>query len=210
MKISVLGARAIGPMLGGLLQHDAPDLEVVLIARGEHGRVLGKLALNALGYTSCLSASNFITEALANCPWREAVGLPLVDECRRVFEHARIELARIPGVPSLPRLERFIQFIFLLPQDLQRRKATEVDYTNGEIVRLAATVNIRAPMNAEVVRMVHELEERRDARSLPETKPCAASDNCRRRLSVRRSGFVVANLFSSAPSTGGQATRGIR
>jgi len=42
MKISVLGAGAIGSTLGGLLQHDAPDLEVVLIARGEHGRVLGE------------------------------------------------------------------------------------------------------------------------------------------------------------------------
>jgi ketopantoate reductase len=40
MKISVLGAGAAGSLLGGLLQHDAPDLEVALIVRGEHGRVI--------------------------------------------------------------------------------------------------------------------------------------------------------------------------
>ena len=235
MKVSVLGAGAIGSMLGGLLARDAPDLEVVLIARGEHGRVLAergrinldgpwgrwdvpvasstdpaavassqfvfvtvksqdteaaaeaaaphwgdativsiqngindhrlakfveparlamgmtatnmalvepgrvslqlggatifgppagretcgemaaseaaaqllsqirwpslrflahpnavgvrynKLAINALGYASCLSASNFITEAIAVGPWRNSVGLPIVRECDRVF-----------------------------------------------------------------------------------------------------------------------------
>jgi 2-dehydropantoate 2-reductase len=154
-----------------------------------HGNLLGvrynKLAINALGYASCLSASNFITEALADRGWREAVGLPLVEECRLIFERAEIELARIPGVPSLPRLERFMHWmgaplvgsvitmgarrlfnrkpiIFSLLQDLQRRKTTEVDYINGEIVRLAATVGMAAPKNAEVVRMVHELESRGD------------------------------------------------
>ena len=42
MKVSVLGAGAIGSMLGGLLARDATDVEVVLIARGEHGRVLAE------------------------------------------------------------------------------------------------------------------------------------------------------------------------
>src|SRR5690606_13163182 len=38
----VLGAGAIGSMFGGLLQQKAPDVEVLLVARGEHGRVLGE------------------------------------------------------------------------------------------------------------------------------------------------------------------------
>jgi 2-dehydropantoate 2-reductase len=37
MKITVLGAGAVGSMLGGLLKRHAPDLDVLLIARGEHG-----------------------------------------------------------------------------------------------------------------------------------------------------------------------------
>jgi 2-dehydropantoate 2-reductase len=333
MKVSVLGAGAIGSMLGGLLQHDAPDVEVVLIARGEHGRAIGergtlrldgpwgtrqvriaasadsgaiagsqfvlvtvksqdteaaasaaalhwagatvvsiqngindhrllqyvgperlamgmtatnmalvepgrvslqlggatilgpavghvgnetaaaraaallgrircpslqfmmhpnavgvrynKLAINALGYASCLSASNFITEALAHSQWRQTVGLPIVRECRRVFDRAGIALQRIPGVPNLPKLEQLMRLmnaplvgpaialgarrlfnrkpiVFSLLQDLQRRKPTEVQYVNGEMVRLAASTGVSAPANALVVDLVHELERRGD------------------------------------------------
>jgi 2-dehydropantoate 2-reductase len=332
MKVSVLGAGAIGSMLGGLLQRDAPDLEVLLIVRGEHGRAIGergairldgpwgtrdvpiassqevaaiagsdvvlvtvksqdteeiarlaaphlgdatvvsiqngindarlathidprqtvmgmtatnmatvepgrvslqlggatvlgspaeqknadrvrqavellgrircpqlsfhahnnvlgvrynKLAVNALGYASCLSASNFITESLASGPWREAVGLPIVRECGGVFDRAGIKLERIPGVPSLARLERFMRLmgaplvgplitlaarrlfnrkpiVFSLQQDLQRRKPTEVAFVNGEIVRLAASVGMVAPANELVVQLVSELEQRGD------------------------------------------------
>jgi 2-dehydropantoate 2-reductase len=336
MKVSVLGAGAIGSMLGGLLARDAPDVEVLLVARGEHGRVLAergtieldtpagrsnvrvttssdvaaiassqfvlvtvksqdtesaaaaaaphwgdatvvsiqngindyrlakfveprrlvvgmtatnmalvepgrvslqlggativgppagetdwamsmetaeaaarllgrirepslrflaypnavgvrynKLAINALGYASCLSASNFITEALADAPWRNAVGLPIVRECQRVFAVAGVALERIPGVPSLRRLARVLRLmnapilgsaitfgarrlfdrrpiIFSLQQDLQRSKPTEVEYVNGEIVRLAGSLGQQAPSNALVVRLVRELESRGD------------------------------------------------
>ncbi len=332
MKISVLGAGAAGSLLGGLLQHDSPELEVTLIVRGEHGRVISergsvlvkgpwgtwevpirssfepeaiadsdfvlvtvksqataaaaaaaqpfwggatvvsiqngindyvlsqyvvpdklvmgmtamnmavdepgsvslllpastvvgpaagqptgpqvaaaaellgriryralkfsadpnalgtrynKLAINALGYASCMSASNLITEALAYGPWREAVGLPIVRECRRIFDRAGIALRRIPGIPTLGRLQRLMRLmgtpllgpticfgarqlfnrkpiVLSLLQDLQRRKKTEVDYVNGEVVRLAESLGTTAPVNAEVVRAVHELEERGD------------------------------------------------
>jgi 2-dehydropantoate 2-reductase len=333
MKVSVLGAGAIGSMIGGLLAHDAPDVEVVLIARGEHGRkiaergtialdgpwgrrdvkvavsdepaaiagsqfvllttksqdtqsaaevaaphwgdativsiqnginderlsrfveprrlvmgmtatnialvepgrvslqlggatVLGpastasgaaempaseaaaqllnrirwpnlrflahanaigvrynKLAVNALGYASCLSRSNFITESLADRGWRNSVGLPIVRECHRVFSAAGITLQRIPGVPNLPRLARLMRrmnapvlglaiafgarrlfnrrpIIFSLQQDLERCKPTEVEYVNGEVVALAGKLGLSAPVNQWVIDMVRELEAR--------------------------------------------------
>jgi len=155
----------------------------------EHANVLGvrynKLAVNAIGYASCLSASNFISEALACAEWRRAVGLPIVRECRRVFETCGIRLERIPGVPSLTRLERFMRLmgapvvgrivtlaarrlfdrkpiVFSLLQDLRRRKPTEVQYVNGEIVRLAKSVGSVAPANALVVELVDELQHRGD------------------------------------------------
>jgi len=52
--------------------------------------------------------------------------------------------------------------IFSLQQDLQRRKPTEVDYVNGEIVRLAGSVGVAAPANELVVRLVRQLEQRGD------------------------------------------------
>jgi 2-dehydropantoate 2-reductase len=147
------------------------------------GMRYNKLAINALGYASCLSASNFITEALCHSPWRDAVALPIIAECRRVFAHARIPVQAIPGVPGLRRIGRLTRMMswpmigrgirygarrkfnrkpimFSLRQDLERGKPTEVEHINGEIARLAATVGLAAPMNAEVVRMVHELEQR--------------------------------------------------
>ncbi len=42
MKITVLGAGAVGSMIGGLLQADEPEFDVTLVGRGEHGDVMQK------------------------------------------------------------------------------------------------------------------------------------------------------------------------
>jgi len=42
MKISVLGAGAVGSMIGGLLKYYEPSMDVVLVARGEHGEALAR------------------------------------------------------------------------------------------------------------------------------------------------------------------------
>ena len=140
-----------------------------------------KLAINAIGYASCLSASNFISEALADRRWRRCVGRPILEECLETFRHAGIQPRRIAGTPSLTALRRVLggfdlpvlgsvlesgarriyekkPILFSLYQDLKRGKATEVDHINGEIVRLAQRHGIAAPWNDQVTRMVHELE----------------------------------------------------
>ena len=151
----------------------------------EHANVLGvrytKLSINALGYASCLSDSNFITGAVCSRPWRQLVGSPIVDECVAALEMAGIKLAKIPGLPDVKRLRDFLSLlnrpliggvaafaatqiynrkpiVFSLGQDLRRRKRTEVDHINGAIVRLAQTHGLEAPCNAKVVQLVHELE----------------------------------------------------
>lgn len=152
-----------------------------------HPNILGirynKLIINALGYASCLSSSNFITEALCDKPWRERVGRKIVEECRRVLASARVEIAKIPGRSDLSRIENLMlalnmpilgrmarlairgkfersPIVFSLEQDLKRGKPTEVDHINGQIVRLAQSANIAAPVNAEIVKMTHELEQK--------------------------------------------------
>ncbi len=45
-------------------------------------------------------------------------------------------------------------------QDLDRRRPTEVDYLNGEIVRLAERAGADAPLNRRMVALVHEAEAR--------------------------------------------------
>jgi 2-dehydropantoate 2-reductase len=151
----------------------------------EHANVQGvqynKLAINALGYASCMSASNFISEAICYAPWRQSVAQPLLNECRTAFEAAGIRLAKIPGRPDVDTLSRFFRqldrpwlggvlarvarrlydrkpIVFSLLQDLQRGKPTEVDFINGHIVHLARQHGQQAPCNALVCEMVHELE----------------------------------------------------
>ena len=42
--------------------------------------------------------------------------------------------------------------------DLERRRPTEVDFLNGEIVRLAERVGADAPINRRLVELVHDAE----------------------------------------------------
>jgi 2-dehydropantoate 2-reductase len=199
VSLQLGGATVVGPSVLELTRADMASSEATAALLNRirwpslrsmaHPNAVGvrynKLAINALGYASCLSASNFITEALADRAWRNTVGLPLVEECIRVFDRAEITLQRIPGVPNLSRLRRLMRLmnapvagpaiafgarrlfnrrriIFSLQQDLQRRKPTEVDYVNGEMVRLAASQGTTAPASALVVGLVRELEQRGD------------------------------------------------
>jgi 2-dehydropantoate 2-reductase len=43
-------------------------------------------------------------------------------------------------------------------EDLTRGRPTEVDYLNGEIVRVAARHHTDAPLNARIVELVHTAE----------------------------------------------------
>jgi 2-dehydropantoate 2-reductase len=49
--------------------------------------------------------------------------------------------------------------------DLTRGRLTEVDFLNGEIVRLAGSCGTEAPLNAQIVRLVHKAE--REAKGSP-------------------------------------------
>ena len=199
VSLQLGGATVLGRPAGGLVQanyqshHESLEAATAVLQRircpelrfDTHSNTVGmrynKLAINALGYASCLSASNFITEALCCPEWRRAVGRPIIAECQRVFAAAGISLKSIPGVPSLRRLGRLTRLmswplvgagiclgarrrfnrkpiVFSLHQDLARGKPTEVEFVNGEIIRLAESVSVAAPLNSQVVRMVHELE----------------------------------------------------
>jgi 2-dehydropantoate 2-reductase len=45
-------------------------------------------------------------------------------------------------------------------EDLTRGRPTEVDYLNGEIVRMAEKVGARAPINARIVELVKAAERK--------------------------------------------------
>jgi 2-dehydropantoate 2-reductase len=52
-------------------------------------------------------------------------------------------------------------------RDLQQHKKTEIDFLNGEVVALAEHVNMKAPVNATLVRLIKEAEQTQQIPSYP-------------------------------------------
>ena len=134
-----------------------------------------KLVVNLNNAISALSGAP-TPEMLLSAKYRRAMTL-LLDEALGVLDAAGIETAKFRGVPL-----RLMSRIFKLPtpivrlvlraqlevdpesrasmyQDLERRRKTEVDVLNGEIVRLAAACGVEAPLNRRIVARVHEAED---------------------------------------------------
>lgn len=116
-----------------------------------------------------------IREVILSRAYRRVVAMVL-DEALDVLDAAGVRPARFRGVPL-----RVMSFIMKLPtpivrvviraqlridpesrssmwQDLDRRRKTEVDFLNGEIVRLAEQHGIEAPINRRIVELIRDAE----------------------------------------------------
>jgi 2-dehydropantoate 2-reductase len=147
------------------------------------GAQYNKLVFNTLGAASSLSALDFLRDGVLHPGWRNTVALPLQRESLETLRQAGIRLARIPGAADARRFGRLLRLLnqpllgsatavvvrflarsrslhFSLEHDLRRRRRTEIDAINGEIVRLGTMNHIDAPLNRRVVEMVRELERR--------------------------------------------------
>ena len=123
-------------------------------------------------------------EAMAGIPVREClqqaglkrIGLLTLREGHKVIEKAGFKLARLPGVPPLalqtlirapiPMVEWVLSWamgslktLSSTLQSLRRGVPTEIDYLNGEIVRLGQQTGVATPYNSKVVEIVHEVEK---------------------------------------------------
>jgi 2-dehydropantoate 2-reductase len=149
------------------------------------GLQYNKLLINSVGYASVLSDLDFITEGILDRAWRQIVARPLLKEGLATMRLAGINLSRLRGTADALRLARLLKIfdvpgadnlvrttlrwlvrpariVYSVYQDLVRGKPTEIDFVNGEIVRLAGGCGAAAPYNQLVVSMVHELEARGD------------------------------------------------
>ncbi len=130
-----------------------------------------------------VNLSNAVS-ALSGAPTRDMVLRPgyrrivaaVMGEGYRVLRAAGIRPASLRGIPVgwLPRLLRLpTPLVRLLARaqlkadpearssmfaDLDRRRTTEVDDLNGEIVRLAERAGVEAPLNARLVQLIREAE----------------------------------------------------
>jgi 2-dehydropantoate 2-reductase len=53
-------------------------------------------------------------------------------------------------------------------EDLEAGRTTEIDYLNGEVVRLAESLNRTAPVNAKLVELIRQAETNRHPWSGPD------------------------------------------
>lgn len=147
-----------------------------------------KISVNSLGYTSALSRSNFATECLLEPTWRRTIAVPMLEESARVMAAAGIKIAHVPGPSDVLRLRKALRLlenplarlpiswlirrrgtprlIYSVEQDLLRGRPTEIDFVNGEIVRLAQQHGVDAPLHQLSVDLAHELERRDEDRFL--------------------------------------------
>ncbi len=139
-----------------------------------------KIAVNALGYLSALSQSNFAIDCLLDKRWREVIAIPMLRESARVVRAAGIKIIHVPGPSDVLRLQQSLQLlrfpvvrwpiaqlirrrgtprlIYSVEQDLLRGRATEMPFVNGEIVRLAEQHGVAAPLHRLSLTLVGELE----------------------------------------------------
>ena len=152
-----------------------------------HQQILGlqynKLVINCLGCASAISNLNFVREGIFHREWRHAVAWPILNECLAVYERAGIPLGFIRASSDVTRFSKLMRSLdrplrnwairliermivrrkptkFSVRQDLDRGRPTEVDFINGEVVRLATEHGMIARYNSLVTSLVHELEER--------------------------------------------------
>ena len=136
-------------------------------------------------WTKLIINLNNAVSALSGAPSRELVLSPgyrrivaaLVGEALQVLSVASIKPAPLRGVPLriMPAILRMPTPIVRLVtsrqmkfdpearssmwEDLERRRPTEVDHLNGEIVELADRAGVKAPLNRRIVELVHAAEQ---------------------------------------------------
>ena len=165
-------------------------LEESGIATRFHENVRGilwtKLIINLNNGSSALTGGTLF-EGLRD-PYTRKISRALMGEGMRVLAGAGVDMEPIPKVdpPKLMYLLKapgwfaaLVMKLLIKPyEDVQsstwqsrvRQRSTEVDYLNGEIVRLAKETGQQAPLNEKIVNLVHEYEERNDFNSTLSSK----------------------------------------
>ncbi|MCE9573078.1 MAG: 2-dehydropantoate 2-reductase [Deltaproteobacteria bacterium] len=133
-----------------------------------------KLVINLNNAVSALSGAPS-RDLLRVAGYRRIVAA-VIEEAVAVLRNARIPTARLRGIPVriMPRVLRLPDPIVRVItraqmrvdpearssmwEDLTRGRPTEVDYLNGEIVRLAEAHSAIAPLNRRICALVHEAE----------------------------------------------------
>jgi len=170
---------------GDLIAADRPEVRALAerVRRGPAslrpsgdmlGVAWGKLLINLNNAVNALSGRTLIEE-LRERDYRGVVAASQ-REALRLFKRAGIRPAKVGAVGPrlLPRVIGAPDWLFAnvfmkgwkidakarssMADDLAAGHKTEIDYLNGELVRLAERLGMEAPVNRAVVALVHEAE----------------------------------------------------
>lgn len=136
-----------------------------------------KLFINALGNSLDGMTGLTLGEYIDHTELRK-IGIRILKEALRSVEKAGIKLEDLPGIPM-----SFFKYIIKLPtpigagilkrlmtsksddetmtstlQSLKKGKKTEIDYINGEFVKLSEKSGLNAPYNKLAVELIHTIE----------------------------------------------------
>ena len=140
LKVFLNLNNCIPAVLGLSMQECFADLEIAQLAIK-----LNKEAFDIVG------KSNISLESLPTYPKERLQGLVSMDinQAAALFSKIMTNLSKEPLYGSIL-------------QSIQRGKKSEIDYINGEIVRLACENNLKAPLNEKIVELVHKVEDEKD------------------------------------------------
>lgn len=169
-ELEVAASPALRPFLDDFRHAGLPLVERADMVSVQWAKLLLNLnnAINAL-------ANRPLKEELSQRAYRRCLALAQV-EALRLLARAGIRAAKLTPVPPawIPRLLATPDAVFArlggkmlaidplarssMSDDLATGRATEVDWINGEVVRLAERLGQRAPVNAQLCALVHAAE----------------------------------------------------
>lgn len=146
-----------------------------IISNNIYGARWSKLLWNIFGNTIDALTGNSLQRCMATEETRLLATL-ILKEALFIIEKADITLAPLPVIDidklaqsikapppdaanRLQTLASSIDTMSSTLQSLKRRKLTEIDFLNGEIVNLGQTMNIATPYNSKVVELIREIEK---------------------------------------------------
>jgi 2-dehydropantoate 2-reductase len=172
---------------GPLVIEAAPEARAIVDALARAGfEAIAEADIASAQWSKLVMNLNNAVSALSDAPTRLIVLTPgyrkclaaIVGEALEIMRAAHVRLKRIGPLPvsifpyalrmPTPLIRVFARAQLQIDpdarssmwEDLKRGHETEVDFLNGEIVRLAESIGMRAPINARVVELVHEVEAR--------------------------------------------------
>ncbi len=136
-----------------------------------------KLLLNLNNPVNALAGVPLLEE-LSQRNYRRSLALAQ-DETLALLKAANIPVVKLTGLPMplIPKLMRLPDWLFTrlaktmlaidpvarssMWEDLEAGRATEVDWINGEVVKLAQSLGRQAPINQTLTQLIHDCEQQR-------------------------------------------------